>query len=362
MTPMSVEHLDLAADAVSLTETICNVESVSLNEAHLCDLIEAALTPLTHLTLTRIGNSLVARTDLGHSERVVVAGHIDTVPLNNNLPVRNDGEFLHGLGTCDMKAGVAIALRLAATMPAPNRDVTYVFYEAEEIDAKYNGLKHISEQAPDLIAADFAILMEPSNAQVEAGCQGTLRFDVITRGQRAHSARAWMGHNAIHDAGEVLRRLSAYVARQPDVDGLTYHEGLNAVLISGGVAANVIPDECRVTVNHRFAPDRSIAEARQFVTDFFDGFEIEFIDEDSGARPGLDLPAAQAFVRAVGGEVKPKFGWTDVARFTRLGVPAVNFGPGDPAFAHRADEHVPIAQIRSTEASLRTWLGEDGPR
>jgi len=349
--------LDPTADVVALTEALVDVESVSRNEMPLADAIEAALRPLAHLEVTRLGNSLVARTDLGRGERVVVAGHIDTVPVNDNLPCRNDGTLLHGLGTCDMKGGVAVALRLAAGLPQPNRDVTYVFYECEEIEATANGLRRITEERPDLVEADFAILMEPSDAVIEAGCQGTLRVEVRTRGERAHSARSWRGVNAIHRAGEVLRRLDGYAARTPVIDGLEYHEGLNAVLISGGVATNVIPDEAVVTVNFRFAPDRSEEEALAFVRDFFDGFEVTVTDSAPGALPGLDVPAAKAFAEAVGGAVNPKFGWTDVARFTGLGVPAVNYGPGDPSLAHRQDEHVPIEQIRRCEQTLRTWLG-----
>jgi succinyl-diaminopimelate desuccinylase len=353
MTGMS---LDLNADVVALTEALVDIESVSGNEQALADALEEALRGIAHLEVTRIGHSLVARTNLGRPERVVIAGHIDTVPLNRNLPVRNDGTHLHGLGTCDMKGGVAVALRLATTIPAPNRDVTFVFYEAEEIDDVYNGLGLVAKERPDLVEADFAILMEPSDAVVEAGCQGTIRVEVTTRGERAHSARAWRGHNAIHAAGEILRRLGDYQARTPVIDGLEYHEGLNAVLISGGVATNVIPDECVVTVNHRFAPDRSEAEALVFLREFFDGFEIEVTDCAPGALPGLGVPAAKAFVEAVGGTVNPKFGWTDVARFTGLGVPAVNYGPGDPMLAHKQEEFVPIDQLRSCEATLRTWL------
>ena len=182
--------LDLTADAVTLTEQLVNMESVSHNEAAIADAIEEALRPLTHLTVTRRGHTIVARTDLGRSERVVIAGHIDTVPLNDNLPARRDGDILHGLGTCDMKGGVAVALKLAAGVPDPNRDLTFVFYESEEIDAEFNGLRIVSEQLPDLLAADFAILMEPSNAVVEAGCQGTLRVEVRATGERAHSARS----------------------------------------------------------------------------------------------------------------------------------------------------------------------------
>jgi succinyl-diaminopimelate desuccinylase len=349
--------LDLTADAVALTEALVDTESVSLNEQPLADAIEAELRRLGHLEVIRIGNSLVARTDLGRGERVVIAGHIDTVPVHDNLPCRNDGTFLHGLGTCDMKGGVAVGLKLAAGLPEPNRDVTYVFYEGEEIEAVHNGLRRIAEERPDLVEADFAILMEPSDAAIEAGCQGTLRVEVRATGERAHSARSWMGVNAIHAAGEILRRLNAYDARRPVIDGLEYHEGLNAVLISGGVAANVLPDEVVVTVNHRFAPDRSEEEALAFVREFFAGFDLTVTDSAPGALPGLDVPAAKAFVDAVGGGVKPKFGWTDVARFTGLGIPAVNFGPGDPSLAHKQDERVPIEQIRSCEQTLRDWLG-----
>jgi succinyl-diaminopimelate desuccinylase len=349
--------LDLTAGVVALTESLVDIESVSRNEQRLADAVEEALHGLGHLEVTRIGNSLVARTDLGRGERVVIAGHIDTVPVHDNLPCRNDGTLLHGLGTCDMKGGVAVALTLAAGVPEPDRDITYVFYEGEEIDATYNGLRLISEQRPDLLEADFAILMEPSDAQVEAGCQGTLRVEVRTSGERAHSARSWQGSNAIHKAAEVLRRLDQYDARRPLVDGLEYHEGLNAVLISGGVATNVLPDEAVVTVNHRFAPDRTEAEALDFVRSFFEGFEVTLVDTAPGARPGLDLPAAKAFVESVGGEVKPKFGWTDVARFSALGIPAVNFGPGDPSLAHKQEEHVPIEQIVRCEQTMRAWLG-----
>lgn len=348
--------LDLRQDVATLTEALLNIESVSLNEAAITDAIEAELRGLNHLEVQRFGNSLLACTNLGHPDRVVIAGHVDTVPLNNNLPARNDGTAIHGLGACDMKGGVAVALKLAAELTEPTRDITYVFYEAEEIASEFNGLRKIVEEQSDLLQADFAILMEPSNAQVEAGCQGTLRVDVITRGERAHSARSWRGSNAIHHAAPILERLNAYLARTPIIDGLEYHEGLNAVLINGGVATNVIPDECRVTVNFRYAPDRSEDEAIAYVREFFDGFEIEILDSAAGAMPGLDRPAAQAFLEAVGGEAHPKFGWTDVARFTALNIPAVNFGPGDPMLAHKQEEFVPIEQLRHCEATLVRWL------
>ncbi|QYJ02448.1 succinyl-diaminopimelate desuccinylase [Nocardioides panacisoli] len=352
--------LDLDTDVVTLTRHLVDIESVSREEGEIADAVEAALQALPHLEVVRRGHTIVARTDLGRAERVILAGHLDTVPVNGNLPSRLEDGVLHGLGSCDMKGGDAVILKLAATVREPVRDLTLVFYEAEEIEERYNGLRLVAESDPDLLAADFAVLMEPSNAGVEAGCQGTLRFEVRTTGERAHSARSWKGVNAIHGASDVLARLTDYTPRRPVIDGLEYHEGLNAVFISGGVAGNVVPDECVVTVNYRYAPDRSAEEALAWVTERFAPHDITVTDSAPGALPGLDRPAARDFVAAVGGRVAPKFGWTDVARFTALGVPAVNYGPGDPLFAHKADEHVAVAEIEQCEARLRAWLSSGG--
>ena len=348
--------LDLKTDVVSLTAALVDIASESLEEQVIADAVEAALRPLSHLEVVRDGHTIVARTSLGRPERVVIAGHLDTVPANGNLPARLEGDILHGLGTCDMKGGVAIALLMAATVPDPVRDVTYVFYEGEEIAAEFNGLGRLARTRPELLAGDFAILMEPSNAGVEAGCQGTMRADIRTTGERAHTARAWMGSNAIHALAPVLDGLNAYVPREVDIDGLTYREGLNAVAISGGVSGNVVPDEAVVTVNFRFAPDRSEEQAHQHLQETFEGFGLTITDSAPGALPGLSDPAAAAFVEAVGAEVRPKFGWTDVAQFTLLGVPAVNYGPGDPLFAHKADEHVPVEHLHRVRDRLEKWL------
>ncbi|CAN5282998.1 succinyl-diaminopimelate desuccinylase [soil metagenome] len=353
---VDLNKLDLRQDVAQLSEDLVNIESVSGDEALIADVIEHALGD--HVSVQRLGNTVVARTDHGHAERVVIAGHIDTVPVNGNLPARRDEHNLHGLGSCDMKGGVAIALRTAATMPAPNRDITYLFYECEEVEAERNGLTLLSQADPGLLEADFAILMEPSGGVVEAGCQGTLGVDVLTRGERAHSARSWKGVNAIHESAAVLALLNDYVPRRPVIDGLEFREGLNAVAISGGVAGNVLPDLCRVSVNYRFAPDRSEEQAQAHLREVFDGFEIEVSDSAPGALPGLAVPAAAAFIAAVGGTVNPKFGWTDVARFSALGVPAVNFGPGDPQLAHKREEFVPLEQLSTVEQQLRAWLGE----
>ncbi len=352
----AMTSLDLTQDVASLTASLVDIESVSGNEQSIADAVEAALRPLGHLDVSRHGDTIVARTHLGLAERVAIAGHLDTVPLSDNLPSRVDADNLYGLGSCDMKGGVAIALKLAASITAPNREVTYVFYECEEVEAVRNGLGRLATSDPELLEADFAVLMEPSNALVEAGCQGSMRIDIVVPGVRAHSARWWMGVNAIHGAGEVIERLLTYAPRSPVVDGLRYREGLNAVEISGGVAGNVLPDECRVSVNYRFAPNRTEDEALEHLRELFDGFEIELVDSAPGAMPGLDRPAAAAFVQAIGGAVNPKFGWTDVARFSVLGVPAVNFGPGDPQLAHSRDEYVPLSHLRICEEQMTTWL------
>ena len=356
-----VDHeLDPYAEGSALTAALVDISSVSGEEGPLADAIERAVRRLPHLRVTRHGNTLVARTALGKPERVVLAGHIDTVPHAGNFPSQWDPERvrLTGVGTSDMKSGVAVQLRLAATLPEPNRDVTYVFYECEEVDAARNGLYLLSRDAPELLSADFAVLLEPSGGVVEGGCQGTLRAAITVKGARAHTARSWMGRNAIHEAAAVLDVLRSWQERKPVVDGLEYHEGLNAVAISGGVAGNVVPDECVITVNYRFAPDRSEEQAQTYIRDLFAAWPVEILDSAPGARPGLTAPLAAAFVKAVGGEPRAKLGWTDVARFAELGIPAVNYGPGISEIAHTPGEYVNAPAIVAAEAALRTWLTE----
>jgi len=353
--------LDIAGDVVDLLRQLIDVESVSGDEALITDLIEAALRPYGHLDVIRDGNVLVARTQLGRAERVVVAGHTDTVPIAGNVPstVSGSGDdvLVWGRGACDMKGGVAAQLSVAAAAAEPVRDVTWIFYDSEEVEESRNGLGRIAREHPDYLAGSFAVLCEPSNAGIEGGCQGTMRAEITLRGVAAHSARSWKGHNAIHDAGELLRRLSAYQPQEVNVDGLVYREGLNAVAISGGIAGNVIPDRCTVAVNYRFAPDKDAAAAEAHVQDVFDGFDVAITDVATGARPGLDVPAAAEFVAAVGGRTSAKFGWTDVARFSARGIPAVNFGPGDPNKAHADDEFCPARDVYACREALLRWLG-----
>jgi succinyl-diaminopimelate desuccinylase len=349
--------LDLSLPGAELTAALVDVASVSGTEGPLADAVEAVLRPVPGLEVARNGDTVLARTALGRPRRVLLAGHLDTVPIADNVPSRVDGDRLWGCGSSDMKSGVAVLLRLAA-LADPTDDLTLVCYDNEEVEATKNGLGRVARTSPDWLAADLAILLEPTSGKVEAGCQGTLRAEITTRGRRAHSARSWLGVNAVHAAAPVLARLAGYAPREVVIDGCAYREGLNAVGIAGGVAGNVLPDECRVTVNFRFAPDRSEVDAAEHLRSVFAGLdaEVSIVDSAPGALPGLAAPAARDFVAAVGTEPVAKYGWTDVSRFAALGIPAVNFGPGDPNLAHTREEHVLLPRIAECEQALRAYL------
>lgn len=349
--------VDLTADPVELTAALVNVPSVSGQEAALADAVHQALaTQAPHLHLLRSANTVLARTELARAQRVLLAGHLDTVPVAGNLPARRCEQLLYGCGASDMKSGDAMILHLAATVPEPARDLTVVLYDCEEVEAARNGLGRIERDHPDWLDAHLAVLAEPTNGVVEAGCQGTLRVSVRVPGRRAHSARSWLGHNAIHAAAALLDRLARYQPRSVRIDGCTYREGLQAVRISGGVANNVVPDRCDVEINFRFAPDRSLAQAQQHIREVLDGFDVEVTDGAPGALPGLDAPAAQEFLAIVGAAPQAKYGWTDVARFAARGIPALNYGPGDPNLAHTREEHVRIERITRCTETLRRYL------
>ena len=351
-----------AHDLLVLTAALVAVPSVSRNEAELADRVEHRLADRAPgLALARIANNVIVRTALGRERRVVLGGHLDTVPANGNEEPRIEGDVLHGLGSADMKGGLAVLLRLAEELAAgasPRHDCTLVFYEAEEIAEEFNGLRHVFADQPDLLAGDFAVLLEPTGGHVEAGCQGTLHVRAHFAGERAHSARPWKGRNAIHAIAPVLARLAAHESDVVEVDGLSYRESLQVVRIEGGVANNVVPDGASIVVNRRFAPRYSVDEAVAQVEALLDGADaIEVLNASPAAPPNLGDPLVAEFVAASGLEVEPKLGWTDVARFASRGVPALNFGPGDPSVAHMAGEHVTRASIDHTYATLARFLG-----
>ena len=345
------------ADLLKLTAELVDTPSVSHHEGAVTDHLQAMLEPVPWLSVTRVGENLVARTSLGRSSRMILAGHTDTVPPNGNERARIDGDVLWGLGACDMKGGVAVLAALATTVAEPAVEVTYVFYECEEVDSAFNGIERLFGERPDLLEADAALLAEPSSARVEAGCQGTMRVEVTMTGERAHTARAWLGRNAIHRLAPLLASVAAYEGRQVTIDGCHFREALQVVRIGGGVANNVVPDRATVTLNHRFAPDRTPEEAEAHVRSVVgevDGFEVT--DMAVAALPALGHPLLQAVLTASGGRAYGKLGWTDVARFASRGVPATNFGPGDPSLAHSAGERVTRSDLETVYGVLRTVL------
>lgn len=364
--------LDLTGDPVELTKQLVDIPSVSFDEAHIADSIEVALKRIPHIECERIGNTVCARTNRGLGKRIVLAGHIDTVPIAKNVPhtMSEDGTVLYCCGAVDMKSGLAVYLHAFATLANSSdlgTDLTLLAYEAEEVSSEHNGLKKLADNHSSWLEGDLALLGEPSGGIIEAGCQGSLRIAVTAHGQRAHSARAWLGENAAHRLSSVVARVAQYEPRSVFIDGLEYREGMNIVHLESGIATNVIPDEAWMFINFRFAPNRSEEEALKHLLDVIgmadqtegdivDNLSYRVDDSAGGALPGLQQPAAQPLLDAMGGKVRAKFGWTDVARFNSLGVPAVNFGPGDPGFAHKIDEQCPVADITAVSESLKQFL------
>ena len=351
----------MTTDLLRETAELVDIASESFSEGPIVERIEATLRSFDHLDTVRVGDNLVARTQLGRAGRVVLGGHTDTVPANGNAAARLEGDTLWGVGSADMKGGLAVMLELARTHREPPVDLTFVFYAREEVAAEHSGLIELAEQRPDLLSGDVAILGEPTGGTVEAGCQGSVRVRVGLRGERAHTARAWMGRNAVHRLGALLTALSAYEPRQPVINGCAYHEAMQAVSVSGGVAGNVVPDEATVEVAHRFAPDRDAAEAEAHLRDVLapflaDGDTVEVTDVANAAMPAVDHPFVASMIEREGLEVRAKLGWTDVARFAELGVPAVNLGPGEATLAHTAEEHVERASIERAHRILDTAI------
>ena len=339
---------------------LVRIDSVSRNERELASLIFDELREVGHLVVERIGDNVVARTEGFHARRIVVAGHLDTVPGDVSLAER-DSDRVTGLGACDMKGSLAVMLELAKD-PAPRTcDVTWVFYAREEIARSESGLLEIAEIRPDLLQGDAAIVAEPTGGAVEAGCQGTLRLGLTVHGQRAHTARPFTGRNAVHRLGSVIERIARYEPRIADIDGIAFTEQLQVVSVEGGIAPNVVPDRASAVLNHRVAPDRSRDEAtasvRAFISDLLEeGDTLEVLDWAPAAPPSLTHPVIAGLVAATGQPARAKVGWTDVATLCEMGVPATNFGAGDPLLAHRSDEYVTSREIDAFYATLRDLL------
>lgn len=347
-------------DVVALAAQLVDIPSVSGDERKIADEIESTLRAQSHLEVLRDGDAVVARTNLGKPTRILLAGHTDTVPIADNLPGRLENGVLWGRGSVDMKGGDAVLLHLAASVREPRTDVTWVFYDHEEVEATLNGLGRLSRNHPEWLAADLAVLAEPTDGGIEGGCNGTLRVKVSAKGVAAHSARPWTGDNAVHKLVEALTFLANWQAEVHEVGGLEYRESLLAVGISGGGARNSVPDAAHVVVNFRYAPDRTEEEAQAYVRSAFSGYDIEVLDSAPPAAPGMDDPEfvrlAELLREAGASEPRAKLGWTDVARFSALGIPAINCGPGDPLLAHKDDEACPVEQIERLARVLGRWL------
>jgi len=349
-------------DLLTLTASLVDIPSVSLNEEAITDHLEALLKPVPWLETVRVGNNIVARTHLGRDRRLLLAGHTDTVPPNGNERAVVEGDVLWGIGSADMKAGDAVLLDLATTIAEPVVDVSYVFYQCEELAGSiHNGIEQMFQQRHDLLEADAVILAEPTGGGVEAGCQGIFTAEVIVRGLASHTARGWLGRNAIHGLGGVLTRLAAYESRRVIIDGCEFIEGIQAVGVSGGIAHNVVPDRATLIVNHRFAPDRDYdgAEAQlRAVVGEVDSFRV--IDKIPPAPPGLNHPLLRSLLTLSGDAPRAKLGWTDVARFAGRGYAATNFGPGDPKLAHTVEERVTREELEHAHGVLRALLQGEG--
>jgi succinyl-diaminopimelate desuccinylase len=348
-------------DLLESTAELVDVPSVSHHEGALADLVETGLRHCSWLHVDRLGDNVVARTSLDRAQRLVLAGHLDTVPPVDNARAKVDGDTLWGVGASDMKGGLAVMLDLAQASAEPSVDLTWCFYAREEVGRAESGLLELWRQRPDLLAGDAAILGEPTDGLVEAGCQGTMRLAVTLRGVRAHTARPFTGRNAIHRLAAVLQRVAGWEGRTLTLDGCAYAEQLQAVAVEGGVAANVVPDAAAVTVNFRYAPDRNAAQAEAFVRALLAGTVEEsdtlvVLDAADGAPPSLEHPLLAALVARTGTAPRAKVGWTDVASFWEHGVPAANFGPGDPLLAHHPDEHVTRAQLERTQQVLAALI------
>ena len=359
---MLEEKIELT-DLFKLTHELVCIPSESFEEKEIVDFVADKLSEAPWLNVTRIGDNLVAKTGDEKGMRLLLGGHTDTVPAQGNDQIRLSEDSIWGIGSADMKGGIAIMLSLALNVPDSAVDMTYVFYAREEVAHKHNGLLEIEANQPELLIADLAILGEPTSGNIEAGCQGTMRFTLELKGERAHTARPWMGRNAIHRLSGVLTAIADYESRNPVIEGCQYREALQVVKVEGGIAGNVVPDSTTLTINHRVAPDRSLNIAEKEIRDLLKPFmepadELKVVDAAPPAKPGLPNPILASMIETHQLDVQAKLGWTDVAFFDQKGIPAANFGPGDATLAHTSNEQVERSSIDQCYLALKQIITE----
>lgn len=337
--------------------------SVTGEEEQLCDDLETRIGRGAGWRIERTGNNLIVGRESpdGFRNRVVLAGHLDTVPEPaGGLPVRKEGDRVHGRGSSDMKAGDAVMLALLEGFDWEGSwaEPLFVFYEREEGPYAENGLEIVFEEFPEVLEADLALVPEPTENALEVGCVGTAQVEVTFRGRPAHSARPWQGENALTAAGRFLSALHERPADEVVVEGMSFYEVLSPTLARGGRAKNVVPDEFWINVNHRFAPGRGIEHVKSTFDGLLEGANASYEVVDFAPSGSVDLshPLLQRFLAQDDVVVRPKQAWTDVARFTQRGVASANFGPGLPSQAHQPDEHVELPLLAACYERLARYF------
>ncbi len=350
------------ASIVELLTTLVDIPSVTGDEARIATFVSERLRAAGTGEVMRSGNGVVWRGPQRGRPLALLAGHLDTVPPNDNARARLDGDKLFGLGTTDMKGGVAVMLALLEGLDLARLrfDLALVFYDAEEGPADGNGLGRLLHEMPWLRQAAFAVLLEPTDGAVELGCNGVMNAEVRVTGRSAHAARPWTGVNAVERAAPWLAEIVHFPTTPVTLQGIEYRETLQVTTLHAGRARNVVPDELVVNLNHRFTPDHTIADAERKLRALVPAeFELRIVDAAPAGKVAADHPEVAAFIRRFGLRTAGKQGWTDVARFTEAGIAAFNFGPGVPDLCHVRDEYCPIANLEPACRMLAEFLSEE---
>jgi len=331
-------------------------------EGPICDAVAARLAGLPLAgAIRRYGNSIVVPVTRGTGgPRIALVGHLDVVRTEHEGEPRVDGDRVFGPGAADMKSGLALMIDLVEhhfARFAKGVDLTFVFYAREEGPFAENELGPVLELDPELKEVQLAVCLEPSDNKLSLGASGSIHARLVFEGKTAHSARPWQGVNAIHRAGAFLAELDALAPREVTIEGLLYRSVFSVTTASGGRGRNIIPDRFEMNLNHRFSPDRTLAQAQADVVALVGGRAlIEWLDLSPSAPPFADHPLVVALRDAGVFAVEPKQAWTDVARFAAVGIPAVNFGPGDNAQAHQKNEFTSIVKLVTGREIVARWL------
>jgi len=348
------------------TLALVDVPSVSREEARLAELVAGSVPRAVFAERHADGEGFYYATARrpGHPQ-VLLAGHLDTIPPQDNLPGRIEDGWVVGLGATDMKGGLAVMLELADWIaheqPERDLDVGLLFFTREELPVAESPLPAVFAACPELRDTDLAIVLEPTDNTIQAGCLGNLNATLEFRGVSAHSARPWLGVNAIAIAVDALHPLTRVPPAPVEVEGLTFVEVLTVTRIEGGIADNVVPDLVSCRLNYRFAPTRTVDEAAYRLAELIGPVgELEVTSASPAGRVAVRSPVVGRLREAGGFAVEPKQAWTPVAQFSEEGVDAVNLGPGATRYAHTRDERVAIVELARTYDALGRFVAAEG--